>query len=60
MPIHNLLEIGITGWNLPMEEMIERGGGHFDFGLGVFVFTLAFIVFSYFYTKRQVGKVNLR
>jgi hypothetical protein len=60
MPIHNLLEIGITGRNLPMEEMIERGGGHFDFGLGVFVFTLAFIVFSYFYTKRQVGKVNLR
>jgi hypothetical protein len=60
MPIHNLLGIGITGQNIPMEEVIERGGGHFDFGLGVFIFALAFIVFSYFYTKRQVGKVNLR
>jgi len=60
MPIHNFLEIGITGQNIPLEEMIERGGGHFDLGLGVFIFSFAFVVFSYFYTKRQVGKVNLR
>ncbi len=60
MPVHNFLRIGITGQNIPLEEMIERGGGHFDFGLGIFVFSLAFIVFSYFYTRRQLEKVNLR
>lgn len=60
MPFRHFLEVGMTGQNMPMEELIEHGGGHFDIGLGSFILALVFVVFSYFFTKRQVDKVNLR
>ena len=44
---------------MSFEEGIEYLG-HVDFGLGIFIFMFAFMIFSYFFTKRQLGRVNLR
>jgi len=45
---------------MTFDELMTLGGGHVDFGLGSIIISLAFIVFSYFFTKRQLAKVNLR
>ncbi len=62
MPFRQLREIGLTDNitdNMSFEEGIEYLG-HVDFGLGIFIFMFAFMIFSYFFTKRQLGRVNLR
>ena len=62
MPIRQLWRVGFTDQmnNMGFEEGIDYLGGHIDFGLGIFVLMIAFIIFSYFFTKRQLGRVNLR
>ncbi len=58
--LRQLLEMGFKNQQMTFDELMTLGGGYVDFGLGSIVIGLAFIVFSYFFTKRQLAKVNLR
>ncbi len=59
MPFRQLWGLSLTQ-SMGLEESINYYGGHFDLGLGSFIIMFAFIIFSYFFTKRCVSRVNLR
>ncbi len=60
LAFRQFLEEGFKGQNMSFKEMIQLGGGHVDIGLGSVLIGIAFIIFSYFFTKRQMAKVNLK
>lgn len=59
-PYTSLFKLGEIGNEVDFDDIIHRVGGTFDFGLGMIVVVVAFLIFAYLWTKRQMAQVDLR
>ncbi|HHV43028.1 MAG TPA: hypothetical protein GXX72_09390 [Clostridiaceae bacterium] len=63
MPIKRFVELGMMGSKFGDDvppEIVFGNGGYIDIGLGIFLVMLAVIIFSYFFTKYRLSRVDLR